>query len=46
MVFQGAVEAAKRCVKCRECVSKCPYDLDIPQMLKDNIALYERTVAG
>jgi hypothetical protein len=46
MVCQGMVEAAKRCVECRECVGKCPYDLDIPQMLKDNIALYERTVAG
>ncbi|NPV10061.1 MAG: hypothetical protein HPY83_19110 [Anaerolineae bacterium] len=44
-VAGGAVEAAKGCVECRKCVEKCPYDLPIPEMLKDSIALYERTVA-
>ena len=38
------VDKAKDCVECRECVEKCPYDLPIPEMLRENIALYERVV--
>jgi predicted aldo/keto reductase-like oxidoreductase len=43
-VFGGMVDKAKDCVECRECVEKCPYDLPIPEMLRENIALYERVV--
>jgi predicted aldo/keto reductase-like oxidoreductase len=46
MVLGRAVTKAGDCVGCRECVAKCPYDLDIPAMLKEYIALYERTMAG
>ena len=43
-VFGGLVDQAKECVECCECVAKCPYDLPIPEMLRENIALYERVV--
>jgi predicted aldo/keto reductase-like oxidoreductase len=40
-----AVEQAKGCSECRKCVENCPYDLDVPQMLKENIQFYERFAA-
>jgi predicted aldo/keto reductase-like oxidoreductase len=46
LVLGWAVKKAGDCVGCRECVAKCPYDLPIPDMLKEYVALYERTVAG
>ena len=40
-----AVNRAELCTECRECVEKCPYNLDIPEMLKENITFY-RVFAG
>lgn len=37
-----AVERTAGCTECRQCVERCPYDLDIPSMLKDNCNFYER----
>ena len=34
------VAKAELCTNCRQCVAKCPYDLEIPDMLKENITLY------
>ncbi|MCL5073478.1 MAG: aldo/keto reductase [Actinobacteria bacterium] len=36
-----AMEKAKECIECRKCVKKCPYNLDIPTLLKENISLWE-----
>jgi len=36
-----AVEKARECTECEECVENCPYDLAIPQLLKKNIAFWE-----
>ena len=36
-----AVELAGECTECRKCVEKCPYSLEIPEMLKENIRFYE-----
>jgi predicted aldo/keto reductase-like oxidoreductase len=41
-----AVELAERCTECRKCVERCPYDLEIPEMLKENISFYESLSAG
>jgi len=40
-LLENAIENARDCSECRECVEKCPYDLDIPEMLKENIGLWE-----
>jgi len=37
-----SVEKAATCLNCRQCISRCPYDLDIPALLKEKIAFYNR----
>ncbi|MCL2834214.1 MAG: aldo/keto reductase [Treponema sp.] len=37
----SAVESARTCTECRECVKRCPYDLDIPVLLKERVAYYD-----
>jgi len=39
------VEAARTCLECGECVKKCPYNLNIPELLKQKIALWDKLVA-
>jgi len=36
-----AIQKARECSECEECVERCPYDLPIPELLKKNIALWE-----
>ena len=33
---------AAECTECRACVSRCPYNLDIPLLLKENLEFFER----
>lgn len=40
--FKDGVEKSKGCIECDECVERCPYDLPIPEMVKDGIALFRR----
>jgi len=42
MMADERMEAAKGCVECRSCVSKCPYNLDIPALLKEKIGMWEK----
>lgn len=35
------VEKAETCSKCGKCIQKCPFDLDIPNMIEENIQFYE-----
>lgn len=37
----SAMESITECTECGECVARCPYDLPIPEILKDNYALYK-----
>jgi predicted aldo/keto reductase-like oxidoreductase len=39
------IERAKTCLECGQCVTRCPYDLDIPALIKENIAFYNRIVS-
>ena len=34
------------CVECYECVDKCPYELDIPELLKENYEDYQNVLTG
>ena len=36
-----AIKMAHNCTECRTCVQRCPYDLEIPTLLKENIAHWE-----
>jgi len=36
-----AIEKARECTECEECVERCPYDLVIPELLKKNMAFWE-----
>lgn len=38
---QYSVESAQNCIECGECEKKCPYNLPIREMIKENIAFYE-----
>jgi predicted aldo/keto reductase-like oxidoreductase len=35
-----AVEKAKTCLECGDCMARCPYHLEIPKLLKERIAYY------
>jgi predicted aldo/keto reductase-like oxidoreductase len=48
LVFKMAnagIEKARTCLECGECVKRCPYKLQIPNLLKNKIALWEKTIA-
>lgn len=34
------------CINCRKCVSKCPYELDTPALLKKNYEDYKKVLKG
>jgi uncharacterized protein len=38
-MFAKMVEKAAGCTECGDCVSRCPYGLPIPEMIKNNIRL-------
>jgi predicted aldo/keto reductase-like oxidoreductase len=36
-----AIEKARNCTECQSCIGRCPYHLNIPALLKENIKLYD-----
>lgn len=36
------METVRNCIECGECAERCPYDLPIPERLKELLALYDR----
>ena len=36
-----SIEKAKTCTRCGTCTGRCPYNLDIPSLLKEQIKAYE-----
>ena len=40
-MFGKMLESAANCTECGECMTRCPYDLPIPDMIKENVAWAE-----
>ena len=37
-----SMEAARGCTECGTCAEKCPYKLDIPELIKEKLAVWDR----
>lgn len=44
--YQEMIRHTLDCVECYECTDKCPYELDIPQLLKENYEDYQNVLSG
>ena len=44
--WQGLMGKIEDCIDCGLCKSKCPYDLDTPNLLRKNLADYKDILAG
>jgi len=39
------METARSCIKCRDCVERCPYNLDIPELITKKLGIWDRYLA-
>ncbi len=44
--WQEEMKKIESCVNCRKCVSKCPYELNTPELLRKNYEDYKKILAG
>lgn len=44
--WQENMKQIENCLECRQCVSRCPYSLDTPELLKRNYEDYKKVLAG
>ena len=44
--WQEEMKKIEGCVNCRQCVKKCPYELDTPTLLKKNYEDYKKVING
>ena len=44
--WQDEMMKIEKCVDCGACLKRCPYELDIPNLLRKNLADYKDIVAG
>ena len=44
--WQKEMERIEECTECGLCKTRCPYELDIPNLLKKNLADYRDIIAG
>ena len=44
--WQQEMMKIENCVECGECKTRCPYELDIPTLLRKNLADYKDILAG
>ncbi len=43
---QAKMMKIKYCLNCNQCMSKCPYGLNTPELLQRNLKDYEEVLAG
>ncbi len=43
---QAEMKKIEGCLNCRKCTTKCPYELNTPELLKKNYEDYKRVLAG
>jgi predicted aldo/keto reductase-like oxidoreductase len=43
LLIGSVIEKARTCLECGECLPRCPYNLDIPNLIKQNISLWDKT---
>lgn len=41
----GNMEAARGCAGCRECVGRCPYNLEIPELITEKLTIWDKYLA-
>ena len=44
--YQEMMDNTLNCMECYACVDNCPYDLDIPELLKENYEDYQNVLSG
>ncbi|MBE6041975.1 MAG: hypothetical protein E7220_05575, partial [Clostridiales bacterium] len=44
--WQNEMKRAETCIECGMCKTKCPYGLDTPRLLKENIEDYKKVLSG
>ena len=44
--MQEKMQKIKDCIHCNQCMSKCPYHLNTPELLQKNLKDYEEILAG
>ncbi len=40
------IEKGRNCSECGECLRRCPYQLPIPDLIKENLSLYDSFMSG
>ena len=43
---QEKMKQIEECTECGQCISKCPYELNIPELLKKNYEDYKKVLSG
>ena len=44
--WQAEMKKTEECLNCRRCVSRCPYSLNTPELLKKNYEDYKKVLSG
>ena len=44
--WQNEMKKIEDCINCRQCTTKCPYELDTPELLRKNYEDYQKVLAG
>jgi predicted aldo/keto reductase-like oxidoreductase len=42
--IREAIDKARNCSRCEECMSRCPYQLAIPDLIEENLKWVDETL--